>query len=71
MFSERINNWAKIFGLFAGTMRAIAIGALPGTGALHSTGPQGRSYEPSARRSALETQRDWAMANARLASANR
>jgi hypothetical protein len=71
MFSERIHNWAKIFELFTGTMKAIAIGVIPETGALQSTGPQARSYRTSVHQSALETQREWAMVNARIATVNR
>lgn len=71
MFSERIHNWAKIFELFTGAMKAIAIGMIPETGALQSTGPQARSYRTSVHESAYETQREWAMANARIASVNR
>jgi len=71
MFSERIHNWAKIFELFTGTMKAVAMGVIPETGALHSTGPQARSYRTSVHHLALETQREWAMANARIASVNR
>jgi hypothetical protein len=71
MFSERIHNWAKILELFTGAMNAIAIGVIPETSALQSTGPQARSYRASVHQSALETQREWAMANARIASLNR
>jgi hypothetical protein len=71
MFSERIHNWAKIFELLTGTMKAIAIVLIPEAGALHSTGPQVRSYRTSVHQPTLETQREWAVANARIASLNR
>jgi len=71
MFSERMHNWAKIFELFTGAMNAIAIGVIPEKGALRSTGQQARSYRTSALQSTLESQREWAMANARIVSLNR
>jgi hypothetical protein len=71
MFSERMHNWAKIFELFTGAMNAIAIGVMLQTGALRSTGPQARMYRTSVLRSSIESQREWAMANARIVSLNR
>lgn len=71
MFSERIHNWAKIFELFTGTMKAIAIATVPETDALRSTGPRARSYRTSVHQSTPETQREWAMANVRIVSLNR
>jgi cytolysin (calcineurin-like family phosphatase) len=66
MFSERVYNWAKMFELFTGTMKAIAIGLILETDALRSTQPQARSYRTSVHQSAPETQREWAMVNARI-----
>ena len=71
MFSERLHNWAKIFELLTGTMKAIAIVLIPEAGALHSTGPRVRSYRTSVHQPTLETQREWAVANARIVSLNR
>jgi len=78
MFSERTHNWAKIFELLTGTMKAIAIVLMPEARAaslderrLPSTGPQVRSYRTSVHQPTLETQREWAVANARIASLNR
>lgn len=71
MFSEKLHNWAKIFELFTGAMKVIAIGMIPETGALQPTQPQPRSYSTSVHPSASEAQREWAMANVRIANVNR
>jgi hypothetical protein len=72
MFSERIHNWGRIFELFTGAMRAIAISiVIPETNGLQSAGPHARSYGTALHQSAHETQSEWAMANVRLANVNR
>jgi len=71
MFSERIHNWGRIFELFTGAIRAVAIGVvIPETSGLQSA-EHAKSYGRALHQSVHETQSEWAMANVRLASVNR